>query len=84
MRPMSVPRRIVTGHDESGKSVILSDTPSPKTTDIGTAAFHEIWVTEAVPAEIPAGEPERICNPSPPANRSPPTARSEWALLPAA
>ena len=38
MRPMSVPRRIVTGHDESGKSVILSDTPSPKTTDIGTAA----------------------------------------------
>lgn len=58
MRPMSVPRRIVTGHDESGKSVILSDTPSPKTTDIGTAAFHEIWVTERVPAEIPAGEPE--------------------------
>ena len=27
---MSVPRRIVTGHDESGKSVILSDSPSPK------------------------------------------------------
>jgi hypothetical protein len=48
---MSVPRRIVTGHDASGKSVILSDTASPKTTDIGTAAFHEIWVTEQVPVD---------------------------------
>jgi quercetin dioxygenase-like cupin family protein len=55
---MSAPRRIVTGHDASGKSVILSDTPSPKTTDIGTAAFHEIWVTEETPVQIPAAEPE--------------------------
>ena len=50
---MSAPRRIVTGHDASGKSVVLSDTPSPKTTDIGTAAFHEIWVTEGMPVQIP-------------------------------
>ena len=55
---MSVPRRIVTGHDASGKSVILSDAPSPKTTDIGTAAFHEIWVTEGTPVQIPADESE--------------------------
>src|SRR5690348_2683800 len=55
---MSVPRRIVTGHDALGKSVILSDTPSPKTTDIGTAAFHEIWVTEGMPVQIPASEAE--------------------------
>jgi quercetin dioxygenase-like cupin family protein len=71
MRPMSAPRRIVTGHDASGKSVILSDTPSPKTTDIGTAAFHEIWVTEATPVQIPAGEPEPTDRPirvGPPAN----------------
>ena len=68
---MSAPRRIVTGHDASGKSVVLSDTPSPKTTDIGTAAFHEIWVTEATPVQIPAGEPEPTDRPirvGPPAN----------------
>jgi naringenin degradation protein FdeH len=68
---MSVPRRIVTGHDESGRSVILSDTPSPKTTDIGTAAFHEIWVTEGMPVQIPADEPEPTARPirvPPPAN----------------
>jgi len=68
---MSVPRRIVTGHNESGKSVILSDTPSPKTTDIGTAAFHEIWVTDRMPAQIPADEPEPTDRPirvGPPAN----------------
>jgi hypothetical protein len=41
----AAPRRIVTGHDASGKSVVLSDAPTPKTLDIGTAAFHEIWIT---------------------------------------
>lgn len=55
---MSTPRRIVTGHDASGKSVVLSDAPSPKTTDVGTAAFHEIWVTTQTPAQIEASEPE--------------------------
>jgi quercetin dioxygenase-like cupin family protein len=68
---MSVPRRIVTGHNASGKSVVLSDTPSPKTTDIGTAAFHEIWVTEGIPVQIPASEAEPTARPirvGPPAN----------------
>jgi quercetin dioxygenase-like cupin family protein len=68
---MSVPRRIVTGHDASGKSVVLSDTDSPKTTDIGTAAFHEIWVTEGMPVQIPASEAEPTARPirvGPPAN----------------
>ena len=60
---MSAPRRIVTGHDPSGTSVVLSDTPSPRTTDIGTAAFHEIWVTERMPVEIPATEPESTDRP---------------------
>jgi quercetin dioxygenase-like cupin family protein len=55
---MNVPRRIVTGHDASGRSVVLSDAPSPKTTDIGTAAFHEVWVTDQTPAPIAATEPE--------------------------
>src|SRR3954466_4209574 len=53
-----VPRRIVTGHDASGKSIVVSDTPVPKTLDIGTAAFHEVWITDATPAPIDATEPE--------------------------
>jgi quercetin dioxygenase-like cupin family protein len=56
--PMSQPRRIVTGHDASGKSVVLSDAPTPKTLDVGTAAFHEVWYTDATPAPIAATEPE--------------------------
>jgi quercetin dioxygenase-like cupin family protein len=52
------PRRIVTGHDASGKSIVLSDAPTPKTLDIGTAAFHEIWTTDQTPAPIAAAERE--------------------------
>ena len=56
---MSVtPRRIVTGHDGSGRSVVLSDAPTPKTLDIGSAAFHEIWITDQTPSSIAASEPE--------------------------
>jgi quercetin dioxygenase-like cupin family protein len=55
---VSAPRRIVTGHDESGKSVVLSDAPTPKTLDIGTAAFHELWITDQTPVQIAATEPE--------------------------
>jgi quercetin dioxygenase-like cupin family protein len=55
---VSAPRRIVTGHDSSGRSVVLSDGPNPKTLDIGTGMFHELWTTEAVPAPIPAEEPD--------------------------
>jgi quercetin dioxygenase-like cupin family protein len=54
----AAPRRIVTGHDASGKSVILSDGPTPKTLDIGTAAFHEMWITDRMPVPIAASEPE--------------------------
>ena len=43
--------------------MVLSDTPSPTTLDIGTAAFHEIWVTEGMPVEIPATEPESTDRP---------------------
>jgi quercetin dioxygenase-like cupin family protein len=70
-QPPSAPRRIVTGHDESGRSVVLSDGPNPKTFDIGTAAFHEVWITAETPVEIAATEPEPTGRPvqvSPPAN----------------
>jgi quercetin dioxygenase-like cupin family protein len=66
----AAPRRIVTGHDASGKSVVLSDAPTPKTLDIGTAAFHEIWITDRTPAEISATEPEPTDRPV----RTPPPA----------
>ena len=68
---MSVaPRRIVTGHDASGRSVVLSDGPTPKTLDVGTAAFHEIWIADETPAPITASEPE----PTDRAVRTPPPA----------
>ena len=67
-----VPRRIVTGHDADGKSVVLSDAPNPKTLDIGTAAFHEVWITDRTPAPIAADGPSRRTAPS--ACRRPPTA----------
>jgi quercetin dioxygenase-like cupin family protein len=59
----AVPRRIVTGHDASGKSVVLSDEPNPKTLDIGTAAFHEVWITDRTPVDIAATEPETTDRP---------------------
>jgi quercetin dioxygenase-like cupin family protein len=65
-----VPRRIVTGHDASGRSVVLSDAPTPKTLDIGTAAFHELWITDRAPAPIAATEPEPTDRPV----RTPPPA----------
>jgi quercetin dioxygenase-like cupin family protein len=68
---MAAPRRIVTGHDAAGKSVVLADTPVPKTLDIGTAAFHETWITDRVPVPIAASEPEPTDRPvrtPPPAN----------------
>jgi len=64
------PRRIVTGHDASGRSVVLSDGPTPKTLDIGTAAFHEVWITTQTPAQIAATEPEPTDRPV----RTPPPA----------
>ena len=66
-----MPRRIVTGHDADGKSVVLSDAPNPKSLDIGTAAFHEIWITDRTPAPIAATEAEPTDRPvrvPPPAN----------------
>jgi quercetin dioxygenase-like cupin family protein len=67
----AAPRRIVTGHDATGKSVVLSDAPTPKTLDIGSAAFHEMWITDATPAPIEATEAEEptdrpVRTPAPP------------------
>lgn len=68
---MNPPRRIVTGHDASGKSVVLSDGPNRKMFDVGTAAFHEIWITDQMPVQIAATGPDPTDRPvrtPPPAN----------------
>ena len=53
---MRAPRRVVTGHDESGRSIFLSDGPTPRSHDIGVATFHELWSTRPTPAPITASE----------------------------
>ena len=55
-------RRIVTGHDARGRSVILEDGPPPRVARIGGELgpmFYEIWNTRETPAPIDraSGEP---------------------------
>jgi quercetin dioxygenase-like cupin family protein len=52
----TIPRRVVTGHDEGGVSVFTADGPVPvvRTAPDG-ALFYEIWATGAAPAPIAAG-----------------------------
>lgn len=54
-----VPRRVVTGHDENGRSVFLSDGPAPQFQDMSRPGvdFYEVWSTAAEPAPITAAEP---------------------------
>ncbi|MDQ1204824.1 cupin domain-containing protein [Microbacterium sp. SORGH_AS_0862] len=54
------PRRIVTGHDAAGTSVVLSDAPVPVTRELPEdgVAFHEVWATRGAPAVIEAGYDE--------------------------
>ena len=60
MTGMPSPRRIVTGHDPAGKSVVLSDGPVPVRRDLPASgvAFYEVWGTDAMPAPIAAAEPD--------------------------
>jgi hypothetical protein len=52
-------RRVVTGHDANGKSVILSDGPPPNVRTKGTGVdFVEIWNTQGAPAPIHSVELE--------------------------
>ena len=58
---MTEPRRIVTGHDESGKSVVLSDGPPPQHHPMqgpGVGAdFFEIWNVEQAVPTLTSAEP---------------------------
>ena len=54
-------RRVVTGHDKSGKAVVLSDGPVPVTHSNPMRPgqlSHEVWKTGAMPVPIAADEPE--------------------------
>ncbi len=54
-------RRIVTGHDEQGRSVFLQDGPTPRVARIGGAhgpLFFEVWNTREAPARIEAAPQE--------------------------
>ena len=55
----SIPRRVVTGHDERGVSVFAADGPVPvvRTAPDG-ALFCEVWATSAMPAPVAAAEPD--------------------------
>jgi quercetin dioxygenase-like cupin family protein len=48
---------VVTGHDDRGRSVVVSDGPAPRSTSVPGAVFHEIWSTSEVPAPLSAVEP---------------------------
>lgn len=53
-----VPRRVVTGHDRNGKSIVASDGPPPNVLKIGRrgVTFFELWNTEPSPVSVtPAG-----------------------------
>ena len=49
---MSAPRRVVTGHDSEGRSVVIADGPAPGSSSIPGATFHELWNTTETPASI--------------------------------
>ncbi len=54
-------RRVVTGHNETGKAVVVSDAPPPHVTRPAHQpglAFHEVWNTRQTPAPVTASEAE--------------------------
>ncbi len=56
-----LPRRIVTGHGDSGLGTVLSDgTHAVSRTVPDGATFHDMWLTVASPAPISATEDEPI------------------------
>jgi mannose-6-phosphate isomerase-like protein (cupin superfamily) len=53
-----VPRRVVTGHDANGTSVVLSDGPVPvhRIMPQDGVGFYEIWQTDDAPAAVTPAE----------------------------
>ncbi|HHZ08078.1 MAG TPA: cupin domain-containing protein [Rhizobiales bacterium] len=56
-------RRIVTGHDATGKAVVASAGPLPTSVELPTVPgtfFHEVWATSGAPPVIDNGEDPTI------------------------
>ena len=49
----NIPRRVVTGHNAEGKSVFITDAPTPHVfqRSPGSAIVMELWETRATPAD---------------------------------
>lgn len=62
-------RRIVTGHDDNGRAVIIEDGPAPRQTKRGGVISTLIWGSDETPAEVWTGEDfgarENILEPPP-------------------
>jgi mannose-6-phosphate isomerase-like protein (cupin superfamily) len=62
MKMAGAVRRIVTGHDSEGRSIVQEDGPPARAVKLGGESgttFHEIWNTRSTPAPIDraSGEP---------------------------
>ncbi|MDO8434774.1 MAG: cupin domain-containing protein [Candidatus Binatus sp.] len=44
-------RRVVTGHDKGGKSMVLIDGPPGTIVERGLAGLGEVWITDGSPAD---------------------------------
>ncbi len=54
-------RRVVTGHDATGKAIVMSDDAPPHVTrpeHQPGLAFHELWNTQSTPGPVSFDEPE--------------------------
>ena len=63
-------RRVATGHDEAGKSVVVFDGPTPGHFENGRATFDELWATDGHPPRLagdedPADVERAVLQPSP-------------------
>ena len=53
-------RRVITGHDASGKAIIIEDRAAPHTRSVelrGGLTMTELWMTDSMPAKIDAPDP---------------------------
>lgn len=50
---MSGFRRIVTGHDENGRSIVVEDAPTPNVNGF----LHNFWSLDSVPCDIDGADP---------------------------
>ncbi|WEG08458.1 cupin domain-containing protein [Microbacterium horticulturae] len=56
----NIPRRVVTGHDANGLSIVVSDgvVPVHRVMPEDGVGFYEVWQTSGAPAPISADEPD--------------------------